>query len=103
MKKSLYLFLVFLLGLNLTNAQLQTGEDLAVASTNSGKVRGYISNGILTYKGIPYATANRFEEPKPVESWEGIRSSMTYGPVAPLETPTVITSDEMELEFLAGK
>src|SRR5271167_4420152 len=28
--------------------------EVAIAETTTGKVRGYISNGIYTYKGIPY-------------------------------------------------
>jgi para-nitrobenzyl esterase len=68
--------------------QLQTGKDLAVTQTASGKVRGYIHNGIFTYKGIPYAQAERFEAPQKPAPWKGVRSSMTWGPVAPLLTPT---------------
>lgn len=79
-------------------AQITTGSDIAVTSTQSGQVRGYIHNEIFTYKGIPYATAKRFEEAKPV-SWEGIRSSLTYGPVCPLPTPTTSVSDEIEFVF----
>jgi len=79
--------------------QLQTGVNIAVAETESGKVRGIIRNGIYTYKGIPYATAERFEAPKKVEPWEGIRSSMTWGPVAPLETATTPLTDELKYFF----
>lgn len=80
-------------------AQLHTGENVAVTSTNSGKVRGYINNGIFTYKGIPYAEANRFELAHAPKSWTGVRSSMTYGPVAPLMTPTTTVQDESEFAF----
>lgn len=81
-------------------AQLQTGENVAVTSTDAGKVRGYINNGIFTYKGIPYATATRFEAPQKPEPWgDAVRSSMTYGPVAPLLTPTTSVMDEGEFVF----
>ncbi len=80
-------------------AQLQTGADVAVTNTDAGKVRGYIHNGIYTYKGIPYATAKRFEAPQKPKPWSGIRSSLTYGPVAPLETPTTSVQDESEFVF----
>ncbi len=79
--------------------QLQTGEQVAVTQTESGKVRGSIQNGIFTYKGIPYAEANRFEAPHKPKPWEGIRSSLTYGPVAPLMDPTTNVSDESEFVF----
>ncbi len=83
----------------LGSAQLVTGTDVAVANTTTGQVRGYINNAIYTYKGIPYAKAQRFKAPEPADSWEGVRSSMTYGPVAPLITPTTSVNDESEFVF----
>lgn len=80
-------------------AQLQTGENVAVANTDAGKVRGYIHNKVYIYKGIPYAEAGRFEMPQKPKPWEGVRSSMTYGPVAPLLTPTTTVQDESEFVF----
>lgn len=80
-------------------AQLQTGENVAVTNTASGKVRGYVHNTIYTYKGIPYAEAKRFEAPQKPKAWTGIRSSMTYGPVAPLMTPTTSVQDESEFVY----
>ena len=78
---------------------LITGEDIAITKTESGKIRGFIQNEIFTYKGIPYAEAKRFEMPQKPEPWKGIRSSMTYGPVCPLEEPTTSVMDEMEFFF----
>lgn len=80
-------------------SEIKTGENVAVTNTNSGKVRGYIENGIFTYKGIPYAKAKRFEAAEKADSWEGVRSSTTYGPVAPLLTPTTTVQDESEFVF----
>lgn len=80
-------------------AQLQTGENVAVTNTDAGKVRGYIHNTIYTYKGIPYAEAKRFEAPQKPKPWTGVRSSMTYGPVAPLENPTTSVQDESEFVY----
>src|SRR5580658_3431469 len=41
--------------------------EVAIADTTTGKVRGYIRNGIYTYKGIPYgdttAESGRFQPP----------------------------------------
>lgn len=78
---------------------LVSGSNVAVTQTQSGKVRGYIHNGTYTYKGIPYAKANRFEAPQPPAPWQGVRSSMTYGPVSPLMTPTTSVQDEIEFVF----
>ncbi len=79
--------------------ELQTGKDVAVTNTESGKVRGFIRNGIYTFKGIPYAKAERFMAPTKVDAWEGVRSSTMYGPVAPLLTPTTSVMDESEFVF----
>ncbi len=99
MKKSIFLLAGFLVIATQSKSQLVTGENTAVTSTESGKVRGYIHNTIYTYKGIPYAEAKRFEMPKKPKAWTGVRSSMTYGPVAPLMTPTTSVQDESEFLF----
>ena len=99
MKKIIFLILQALLIGVFACAQLQTGANVAVANTESGKVRGYIHNNIYTYKGIPYAQAKRFEMPQKPTPWQGIRSSMSYGPVAPLMDPTTTVQDESEFVF----
>ncbi len=91
--------LAIMLSICPVSAQLQTGSDVAVTDTKSGKVRGFIRNDIYTYKGIPYAEANRFEKARKPEPWEGVRSSMTWGPVAPLLSPTESVMDESEFVF----
>ncbi|MDJ1501946.1 carboxylesterase/lipase family protein [Xanthocytophaga agilis] len=78
---------------------ITSGAKIAVVQTEYGKVRGYIHNGIFTYKGIPYAQAARFMPPVKPASWEGVRSSMTYGPVCPLIDPTTAVNDESEFLF----
>jgi len=93
------LLLVLLLIGTSGRAQLQTGSNVAIAETESGKVRGYVHNGIYTYKGIPYAEAARFEAPRKPKAWTGVRSSMTYGPVAPLMEPTTSVQDESEFVY----
>lgn len=102
MKNKLFFLVLFLCG-TMFHVQAQseviTGENIAVTNTESGKVRGYIHNGIVTYKGIPYAIAERFKPATKVEPWEGVRSSTMYGPVAPLLTPTTQVQDESEFVF----
>nr|WP_233113630.1 carboxylesterase family protein [Aggregatibacter actinomycetemcomitans] len=66
-----------------TNDTIQAGNGIAVVQTQSGEIKGYIHNDILTYKGIPYATAERFMPPKPVENWQGTKMALTYGDVCP--------------------
>src|SRR5690349_4719355 len=56
------------------------GGGNAVVDTAYGKVRGYIENGINTFKGIPYgdstAGQSRFAPPQRPNPWTGIRDSM---------------------------
>jgi para-nitrobenzyl esterase len=58
----------------------------AIVQTESGKVRGYIHTGTFTFKGIPYAQAERFMPPQKPKPWEGVRSSMSFGYIAPQGT-----------------
>ncbi|MFN4145327.1 MAG: carboxylesterase/lipase family protein [Runella sp.] len=100
MKKRLFSIAVIFFSItHISISQLVTGENVAVTNTESGKVRGYIHNGIYTYKGIPYAEAKRFEAPQKPKPWQGVRSSMTYGPVAPLIDPITTVQDESEFVF----
>src|SRR5512135_3904604 len=59
----------------------------AVVTTQYGEVRGSVADGVNTFKGIPYAAppfgANRFQPPRPVEPWSGVRGALTYGPTPP--------------------
>src|SRR4051812_34752102 len=99
MKKITLLLLCFEYGILSVTAQMVTGENVAVTNTAAGKVRGYIHNSIYTYKGIPYAQAKRFESPQKPAPWKGVRSSMVYGPVAPLMDPTTTVQDEVEFVY----
>src|SRR6516165_7759191 len=58
-----------------------------VARTRQGAVQGSAADGVAAFKGIPYAAPpfgpNRFQPPRPAESWEGVRTALTYGPTAP--------------------
>lgn len=66
---------------------LQIGENIALADTNCGKVKGFILNGIYTYLGIPYAAdpsgKNRFMPPQKMEPWQGVRPAVFYGNSSP--------------------
>ncbi len=58
-----------------------------VVRTRQGAVHGSAANGVAAFKGIPYAAPpfgpNRFQPPRPAESWDGVREALTYGPTAP--------------------
>src|SRR5215208_1655143 len=59
----------------------------AVVKTQHGEVRGSATDGVNTFKGIPYAAppfgANRLRPPQPVERWSGIRDALAFGPTPP--------------------
>ena len=81
------------------DSELLTSAQATVVETVSGKVAGYIDDGIYTYKGIPYAKAERFMAPAPADPWEGIRSSRAYGPTCPQAKRTGWYSDELGFSF----
>jgi para-nitrobenzyl esterase len=58
-----------------------------IVETAEGKIRGYISGQIHTFKGIPYARttagANRFRAPQRPEPWTGIYPALAWGAVCP--------------------
>lgn len=52
-----------------------------ILQTPCGAVRGYPGKnpGTIAYKGIRYATADRWEYPKQVTGWEGVYDAAHYG------------------------
>lgn len=66
---------------------LKIGDDIAIANTSSGKVRGYILNDIYTYLGIPYGAdtsgKNRFMAPQKPEPWTDTKPTIWWGNTAP--------------------
>jgi para-nitrobenzyl esterase len=75
----------------------------AIVETAAGKVRGYVRNGIFTFKGIPYASSTageaRFLPPAPVTPWTQVRASMSYGPVCPQPVRGGWASDRLAFLF----
>lgn len=59
----------------------------AVAKTQYGKVRGYVDDGVLTFKGIPYGQntggENRWLPAKAPKPWEGEYPALVYGANCP--------------------
>ncbi|MFP4513106.1 MAG: carboxylesterase/lipase family protein [Acidimicrobiales bacterium] len=58
-----------------------------IASTHAGEVRGTSGDGVMSFKGVPYAAPpvgdRRFRPPAPVEPWEGARDALTLPPSCP--------------------
>ena len=51
--------------------------------TTGGLVSGAADPGLSVFRGIPYATAERFAAPGPVRPWNGVREAMAFGPPPP--------------------
>jgi para-nitrobenzyl esterase len=57
-----------------------------IATTKSGRVRGYTDSRINVFKGIRYGadtTSRRFMPPAPPEPWLDVREALSYGPASP--------------------
>lgn len=65
-----------------------------VVTVKGGKLRGFKEDKTLTFLGIPYAEAERFELPKPVRPWDGIKNAQAWGPVSPIPAMTAPGADE---------
>jgi para-nitrobenzyl esterase len=71
---------------------LLIGDDIAVANTQYGKVRGYVLRGINYFLGIPYGAdtsgANRFMPPQKPKPWTNVFPAIWWGNSAPQDVPT---------------
>ena len=72
---------------SLDDQQLFVGDNIAVANTQYGKVRGFILRGIHTFLGIPYGAdtsgSNRFMPPQKPNPWTETRPAVWWGNTAP--------------------
>lgn len=81
------------------HGEIIASSETAVAQTESGKVGGFLQDGIYIYKGIPYAKAERFMPPRPADKWEGVRSSRMFGPTCPQAVRMGWGADEHAFAF----
>jgi para-nitrobenzyl esterase len=66
---------------------LQVGDDIAVAPTRHGRVRGCVLRGIHTFLGVPYGAdtsgPNRFLPPREPKPWADVFPALWWGNSAP--------------------
>ena len=82
MKKLLLIVLLFIQ----LKALTQVASDTAglLIKTRNGLLQGMNQSGIRIFLGVPFAAPpigeNRWKEPQPLKSWEGIRKAEKFGP-----------------------
>jgi len=58
--------------------------EAAVVQTTGGAVAGFVRNGALEFRGIPYGASvggeGRWAAPKPAPAWDGVLPAMHFGP-----------------------
>ena len=69
-----------------------------IVETAAGKLRGVSSNGVCIFRGIPYASAERFRRASAPEPWIGVRDAIHFGPAA----PQIVRSNDSALPELEG-
>lgn len=73
-------------------------QDRSVVETSQGNVRGIVEDGVVAYRGIPYAAPPvnelRWRAPTPARRWRGTLDASEYGPVCPQMRPTQFPEDE---------
>jgi para-nitrobenzyl esterase len=62
-----------------------------IASTVKGKIQGFEKDGVVQFRGIRYATAERFRAPQPVAPWDDVFDASTFGAPAP-QNPSPLES-----------
>jgi len=73
---------------SLTASATTTGNnDPTIVHTDLGAVRGVYRNGVLEFRGIPYAAPpsgdRRWAPPQPATPWTGIRDASNFGSACP--------------------
>jgi para-nitrobenzyl esterase len=55
-----------------------------IVTVDTGRVKGAVTNGVATFKGIPFAAppvgALRWKAPQPPPHWKGVRAAVEFGP-----------------------
>ena len=64
-----------------------------VAKTADGLLRGFFLDGLYIFQGVKYADAGRFQAPRPVEPWEGIKEATNYGYICPVGNEPMPTGE----------
>src|SRR5580698_4945803 len=95
-----YLFAVLLAAAAIDGAASahSTPAKAPVVRIESGQVRGLEADGVVSFKGIPYAAPPvgklRWREPQPAQHWAGVRDATKFGPECMQTTDEVPKSED---------
>ena len=62
-----------------------------IASIANGKIQGVEKDGVVQFRGIRYAAAERFRPPRPVDPWDDVYDATVFGAPAP-QNPSPLES-----------
>lgn len=66
---------------------MNSGVDEVIVHVEHGRLRGLWTNGVASFRGIPYAAPpfghHRFQPPQAPVSWDGVRDASVFAPVSP--------------------
>jgi len=102
MKNLFYFFAISLFAVSFLSCNSKSNQNQnnnPVVETTYGAISGTIEDGIFTFKGVPYAKADRFMPPQEPDSWEGVLECKDFGPVTKQIVAWIpdSTQDEKEL------
>ncbi|HEY0892625.1 MAG TPA: carboxylesterase family protein, partial [Cellvibrio sp.] len=77
------LLIAGLLGLTLAGCGQEPEQtQKPIVKTTYGYISGTTEEGVFSFKGIPYAKAERFMPPQAPDTWEGVHDHSKFGPIA---------------------
>jgi para-nitrobenzyl esterase len=78
------LLFCFLAGVSAMGIGIAAQQKPPVVRVESGQLQGVVDNGVVSYKGVPFAAPPvgelRWRPPQPVAQWKGVRPATEFGP-----------------------
>jgi para-nitrobenzyl esterase len=97
-----FFFCIITIAIYFTGCNPKTDRNQApVVKTTFGDISGRVTDGIYTFKGIPYAKAERFMPPQDPDAWDGVLECNDFGPVAKQIVPWYPDSVQNEKELFS--
>lgn len=94
--RQLILGLASLLASTAAHAQMPPKVNPVLVQTAPGTLQGDDRNGVLVFRGVPYAAAPigdlRWSAPRPVMAWKGVRTAVAHEPPCPQPVMADFTS-----------